>query len=62
MIVRNILVYCLHYIWLYCTHTCYKSEASTVTISPTYRYQDSGANDEDYNRAKFEITTEIKFY
>ena len=55
----------MSYIWLSYTHTCYKGEAGTVTISPTYRYQDSGyvdwTFDKDYNRTKFEITTEIKF-
>ena len=55
----------MSYIWLSYTHTCYKGDAGTVTISPTYRYQDSGyvngAFDKDYNRTKFEITTEIKF-
>ena len=56
----------MSYMWLSYTHTCYKGDAGTVTISPTYRYQDggyvSGTFDEDYNRTKFEITTEIKFY
>ena len=56
----------MSYVWLSYTHTCYKGEAGTVTISPTYRYQDggyvSGIFDEDYNRTKFEITTEIKFF
>ena len=56
----------MSYMWLSYTHTCYKGDAGTVTISPTYRYQDggyvSGTFDEDYNRTKFEITTEIKFF
>ncbi len=56
----------MSYIWLSYTHTCYKGDAGTVTISPTYRYQDGGyvdeAFDKDYNRTKFEITTEIKFF
>ena len=56
----------MSYMWLSYTHTCYKGDAGTVTISPTYRYQDGGyvdeAFDKDYNRTKFEITTEIKFF
>ena len=56
----------MSYVWLSYTHTCYKGEAGTVTISPTYRYQDGGYVDDifdkDYNRTKFEITTEIKFF
>ena len=55
----------LSFLWLSYTHTCYKGDAGTVTISPTYRYQDSGyvneVLDKDYSRTKFEITTEIKF-
>ena len=56
----------MSYMWLSYTHTCYKGDAGTVTISPTYRYQDGGyigeTFDKDYNRIKFEITTEIKFF
>jgi|TARA_B100002052_G_scaffold3731_1_gene3324 hypothetical protein len=61
VIVSNILVYCLHYVWSSYRNTCYKGESRT-TISLTYKYQDNGANDENYNRTKFEITTEIKFF
>ncbi len=55
----------LSYIWLSYTHTCYKGDLGSVTISPTYRAQNGGyvsdVYDTDYSRSKFEITTEIKF-
>lgn len=54
----------MSYVWLSYTHTCYEGDAGTVTISPTYRFQDGGGSDfdKDYNRTKFEITTEINFF
>ena len=54
------------FMWLSYTHTCYKGEMGSVTISPTFRLQ-NGKNagtddfDADYSRSKFEITTQIKF-
>lgn len=54
------------YIWLSYTHTCFKGDMGEVTLSPTFRLQ-TGKNagiesfDEDYSRAKFEVTAQIKF-
>ena len=54
------------FMWLSYTHTCYKGEMGSVTISPTFRLQNgknagTDAFDADYSRSKFEITTQIKF-
>ena len=54
------------YMWLSYTHTCFKGEMGEVTLSPTFRLQTGkGAGteifDEDYSRAKFEVTAQIKF-
>ena len=55
----------MSYVWLSYTYICYEGELGTITVSPTYRFQDGGYNqgdfDKDYSRTKFEITTEIKF-
>ena len=62
----------MSYVWLSYTHLCYKGDLGSVTITPTYRYQNGGTVeiphssgmqvfDKNYTRSKFEITTEIKF-
>ena len=54
------------YMWLSYTHTCFKGDMGEVTLSPTFRLQtgkSAGTEsfDEDYSRAKFEVTAQIKF-
>jgi len=54
------------YMWLSYTHTCFKGDMGEVTLSPTFRLQTGKSAwtesfDEDYSRAKFEVTAQIKF-
>ena len=54
------------FVWLSYTHTCFKGEFGTVSISPTLRLQSgTGAGSDDFDdgftRSKFELTTQIKF-
>ena len=54
------------FMWLSYTYTCFKGDFGSVTISPTIRIQ-SGKEagnccyDDQYQRSKFELTTQINF-
>ena len=54
------------YMWLSYTYSLYKGDMGEVTISPTFRLQNgkgpgTDSFDENYSRAKFEVTAQIKF-
>ena len=54
------------YMWLSYTYSFYKGDMGEVTISPTFRLQNgkgpgTDSFDENYSRAKFEVTAQIKF-
>ena len=49
------------YVWIDYNHKLFESEMGAVFIKPTIRYQSGRLGNPDYNRMKFELTTEVKF-
>ena len=49
------------YIWVDYDYNLFNSDKGSVSIKPTLRYQIGKSGYPDYNRMKFELTTEIRF-
>ena len=49
------------YIWIDYNYSLFDSDIGSLSIKPTIRYQNGKSGNSNYNRMKFELTTEIKF-